>query len=420
MAIIGIIGNNNGGAGGGSGSTGNVGDPTFGWGYQDFPAGTIASTNVVISDNQNGTIAFDSTKVLDNTAVIVLADNNEEKPYTGTTKLFSQLVNVSNNTGVSVNLSGIPNSTWGNVRVYYYYRYEDGLPDGYTIAPKNVSGEVLNELNALFITEEEFTAVETNITNISGSAAFSNSNGAANQIAFFTSSNEISGGDSFTYDGSSVTIENLEAETVYVGSLSAATSGNLLTWDANSKLVDSGVSSADVTTLQAEVASISGEDFILTACNRIRHVESGSLTELPLVPTLTDNVTASGIGPTFGLSSWFGLDVDYISNKELSKCRFSEITTSQDGEVALNGDGKLILRRNTTDEIVLSGFSIAPDYNESSGYDFEWYDIEPFSISLFNGDSDYIGLNAVPLVVGMTRGIGAYPTVPKLEGSYYD
>jgi hypothetical protein len=156
MAIIGILGRGT-SSSSGSGGTIGIGSPTYGWAYQDFSAGTIGTTNVTLTANENGTgVTFVPGKVVSNTAIIVLADANEEKAYTGTSKLFSTLVNVSSHTGVSVNLTGVPHVSWGDIRVYYYYRYDFGLPDDYTMAPKSISREVLNELNALFITEEEF------------------------------------------------------------------------------------------------------------------------------------------------------------------------------------------------------------------------------------------------------------------------
>ncbi len=163
MAIIGILGR---GTSSGSGSSGGVGSPVYGWGYQDFTAGTIGTTNVTITNNQNGTISFDSSKVVSNSAIIVRADANEEKAYTGTSKLFSSLVNVSSHTGVSVNLTGVPHVSWGNIRIFYYYRFDTGLPDGYIMAPKSVSAESLNELNALFITEEEY--IHNTLKNLQG------------------------------------------------------------------------------------------------------------------------------------------------------------------------------------------------------------------------------------------------------------
>lgn len=164
MAIIGILGR---GDSSGSGAGGTLGSPTYGWGYQDFPAGTIGLTNVTITANDNGTgIVFDAGKIVSNTAIIVRADANEEKAYTGTSKLFSTLVNVSGHTGVSVNLTGVPHISWGDIRIFYYYRYDTGLPPGYSLAPKSISAEVLNEMDDLFITEEEF--IHNNMNGLQG------------------------------------------------------------------------------------------------------------------------------------------------------------------------------------------------------------------------------------------------------------
>ena len=76
-----------------------------------------------------------------------------------------------------------------------YYRFVGGV----------VGGDFV-DLNLPDITGSATLLTDANL-DISGVTS-SNGNGAANQVAFFTSSNEISGGDSFTYDGSAVTIEN--------------------------------------------------------------------------------------------------------------------------------------------------------------------------------------------------------------------
>lgn len=130
-----------------------------GWGYQDFTAGAITGTSVTLTANENGTgITFDSTKVINSSAVIVRAADTETKAYSGITRLFSTKVEVSAHTGASVTLNAIPNATWGNIRIYYYYDYGSmGMPAGYSIAPRSVSANLFNELDNLFITEEELT-----------------------------------------------------------------------------------------------------------------------------------------------------------------------------------------------------------------------------------------------------------------------
>lgn len=131
-----------------------------GWGYQDFTAGTITSTSLTLSVNTNGTdITFSSENLINNSAIIRLKSNEADCAYSGVTKLFSTKVEVSSHTGANVTLNAIPHSSWGDIRVYYYYSYvSGGVPTGYTFPSKAVSGEIFNEIDALFITEEELTS----------------------------------------------------------------------------------------------------------------------------------------------------------------------------------------------------------------------------------------------------------------------
>jgi hypothetical protein len=133
--------------------------PTFvGWGYQDFTAGDISSTGVTITENQNGTgIVFDAANMVNNSGVIVRASDTIKVPYTGSISLFSSKVTVTENTGDSIVLSGIPHVSWGDCRIYYIYNYTT-IPQGYTMAPKFVSGQVLDSLNESFVTEEEIAS----------------------------------------------------------------------------------------------------------------------------------------------------------------------------------------------------------------------------------------------------------------------
>lgn len=128
-----------------------------GWAYQDFTAGAITTTSVTLSDNENGTYpyVFNSDKIVNSTAVIVRASDPTKKAYTGTTKLFSSKVSVSAHTGTSVTLSGVPHSTWGGLRIYFFYQYDYGMPVGYTIPSRSVAEGVLSELQDLLISEEE-------------------------------------------------------------------------------------------------------------------------------------------------------------------------------------------------------------------------------------------------------------------------
>ena len=125
-----------------------------GWGYQDFTAGSITTTSVTITGNNNGTeFTFSNTKIINSSAVIVRASDNNKVPYTGSTTLFSSKVSVTGNTGDAVTLSGVPDASWGDCRIFYRYTYEK-IPTGYTMAPKFVSGQVLDALDESFVTYE--------------------------------------------------------------------------------------------------------------------------------------------------------------------------------------------------------------------------------------------------------------------------
>lgn len=163
-----------------------------GWAWQDFPVGNITGTNVVLSENHNGTGAvFDSTKIINNSTIVVQSQYPENKVYTGSTKLFSQIVSSTGNTLQNVTLSGIPHVSWGNVRIYYLYIYENGLPSNYTLAPKSVSSQLLTEIDALFITEEELDAV-VNVDDLS-----------VNQIIYYNGT-KLVGNNALTFNGSAI------------------------------------------------------------------------------------------------------------------------------------------------------------------------------------------------------------------------
>ena len=128
-----------------------------GWAYQDFTAGTITTTSVTISANENGTdsYGFETGRIISGSAIIVLADTPAKKAYTGTTRLFSTKVAVTAHTGTAVTISGVPHSDWGDIRVYYFYDFPLGVPRDYQIPSKAVAENLFAELQSLMITEEE-------------------------------------------------------------------------------------------------------------------------------------------------------------------------------------------------------------------------------------------------------------------------
>lgn len=137
---------------GGSGA----GTNSLGWAYQDFAAGS--GPNLTITDNENGTgLAFEASRIISDSAVIVRADNPDSFAYSGTTWLFSTKIAVTSHTGTAVTLNAIPHTTWGDVRVYYLYNFEI-FPTDYTLAPKFIRNTNVIELDNLFVNEEEFAA----------------------------------------------------------------------------------------------------------------------------------------------------------------------------------------------------------------------------------------------------------------------
>jgi len=128
----------------------SVVNPFTSWGYQDFPAGTITGTSVTITANSNGTgYTFDSSKVITGQGYICLAANNEAVPFTGTTTWFSSRVKVTGVSGDVATLNGVPNASWGDVRIWYLYRYENGIPTNYQVAPEFIGN--LDQLDSLYL-----------------------------------------------------------------------------------------------------------------------------------------------------------------------------------------------------------------------------------------------------------------------------
>ncbi len=112
------------------------------WGWQDFPV-PIGPGPLVIDCNTNGTCGdFESDCVLDNTAVIVIAEKPEKRAYTGIIRLFGSVVS-ADNAGAIVYLSGTPHPRWGPCRIYYHYCYKYGKAPDF----RELSQSVLGALN---------------------------------------------------------------------------------------------------------------------------------------------------------------------------------------------------------------------------------------------------------------------------------
>jgi hypothetical protein len=123
--------------------------PFYGWGYQDF---TSATANVTISDNENGSaFTFDANDIVNSSAVCVMASDGQSWVYTGAIKLFSSKVTVSAHLGTAVTLSGDPHANYEPIRIYYLYKYESGMPFGYTIPSRAVTGVIFDEIGDVFV-----------------------------------------------------------------------------------------------------------------------------------------------------------------------------------------------------------------------------------------------------------------------------
>lgn len=142
----------------------NVQTKKYMWGYQDFSAGAITSTNVTLVRNDNGTDApFIPSEIQGGTATIV---NSIEDGYiyTGATKLFSSKIHVVSHNITSVTLSGIPHPSWGIVRIYFgitNFKY----PEAYKTPSKFTSAKFASELGALFASQADLDAHTTSTNN---------------------------------------------------------------------------------------------------------------------------------------------------------------------------------------------------------------------------------------------------------------
>jgi hypothetical protein len=163
------------------GTSAQIGAPILTWGYQDFTAGTITGTSVTLSANENGTgFTFDSTKIVNSSAVIVRKTNTESFAYSGTTRLFSPRVKVSTHTGnTAIVLNAIPHSSWGDLRIYYIYQYTR-IPNSYTMAPAFIRENTVAELANLFLVD--VTSATGDIIYRSGSGVTNLAVGSTDQV----------------------------------------------------------------------------------------------------------------------------------------------------------------------------------------------------------------------------------------------
>lgn len=134
-----------------SGVTGN----RMMWGYQDYAAGVITTTSVTLTANQNGTAAEFISANLINQAWIIRSDDNGYVNTSGIGGLFSRLVSVSAESGVSVTLNRIPGATVP-CRIWYMFNSSAPFPTGYVLPPQNIlDSAALIKLDPYFVTQDE-------------------------------------------------------------------------------------------------------------------------------------------------------------------------------------------------------------------------------------------------------------------------
>lgn len=130
---------------------------SLGWGYQDFSS--VLGTSITLSDNENGEgIIFDSARIVSSTAVVVRTLDPDTFAYSGALRLFSTKISVLDHTGTAITLNAIPHASWGDIRVYFLYNYAS-LPKIFTLAPAFIRNTNIVEIDNLFVTEEELTAM---------------------------------------------------------------------------------------------------------------------------------------------------------------------------------------------------------------------------------------------------------------------
>lgn len=135
------------------------------WGYQDFLAGVITTTNVTLNTNSNGDGAtFNSAKLINSSAALFRQDGISYA-FTGTTSLFSSKITVVSQVGATITLNGIPNASWGTLRIWFQI-LSTTYPQDYTNPPLTVQSTVVTELGTIFEEEENKVTDFTVVNNI--------------------------------------------------------------------------------------------------------------------------------------------------------------------------------------------------------------------------------------------------------------
>jgi len=146
-----------------AGTPGGIsGPPRRAWFFQDFPAGTGPAITITSNANGTGGAPFSTAKIISSSAVITNTLNT--RTYTGSIPLFSSAVKVSAHAGASVTLTGVPDVSFGGIRVYYLYEANIfDLPNKMQYAPDIVTKERLDQWHATYLDAEENLADLTNV-----------------------------------------------------------------------------------------------------------------------------------------------------------------------------------------------------------------------------------------------------------------
>lgn len=120
------------------------------WAYQDFAAGVITGTSVTLTANNNvesGTGYFAVGDIISGTAGIFRIVGKGLPAYTGTLKIFSSKVRVTGQTADSITLSGEPNASWGDIRIWYKIVNRDAQV-AYRVPALTVQGSIFAEFTS--------------------------------------------------------------------------------------------------------------------------------------------------------------------------------------------------------------------------------------------------------------------------------
>lgn len=131
------------------------------WLYQDFAAGSASPLTITTNSNgSGGAFVFDSSKVVDASAVATKTDGNPI--FSNTAELSAQLVTTTN-TGATVTLSATPAVGEGIIRVWYLYAMStEDAPDNLEIAPDFVINSRIQFFDARYLQDHNNLSDLTN------------------------------------------------------------------------------------------------------------------------------------------------------------------------------------------------------------------------------------------------------------------